>query len=190
MNPNRYLIGFIAAVGVIALLIVLIARSILSTPSTAPEHQPINLPSYATTLNTVQFTIDSPIVAPEKHHSVVITVGQNQSTIKVTSGYNGEVVRQQTYPMTSSSYAVFLRAIYINGFTMGDNNPAKKDERGQCALGTRYLYEVIDAFGTTQQHYWHTTCGTGTFNGNAATILRLFELQIPDFTKQTSGIAL
>lgn len=191
MNPtNRYIIGFVAAVGIIALVIVLIVRSILSSPSNTPTHQPIDLPSYATTLNTVQLTIDAPEVAPDKHHDVIITVGQNQSTIKVTNGYNGNVIRQQTYPMTTSSYAVFLRALYINGFTQGDNNPANKDERGQCALGTRYIYEVIDAFGTTQQHYWRTTCGTGTFNGTYATILRLFELQIPDFSKQTTGIVL
>ena len=187
----RYIVGFLLAVGLIVVVIVLIVRALISGPSTSPL-QPAqhDLRSYENTATTVQLTIDSPVTAPERHHDIIINVGNDLTVLTVTQGYQGQAIRSRTYPMDESAYGVFLRALNANGFTQGNNDPTKKDERGHCALGDRFLYQIIDPSGQEIQHYWYTSCGSGTFNGAPATIRRLFQAQVPDYFQQTNGIAL
>lgn len=185
---NRYIIGFLVAVGLIVLVIVLIVRALISSP-TAPKGVS-DLPSMVATGNSVQLKIDSPVSAVDKHYDTIINISNYQSTITVTQGYDGQVIRSQSYPMNTAGYAVFLRALNYNGFTEGNNDPKASDERGQCALGTRYIYQVLDSTNSELQHYWSSTCGDGTFQGKSATIRRLFVGQIPDFNKLTADITL
>lgn len=185
---TRYIAGFLLAVGLIVVVIVLIVRGLASTPS-APSTQ-LNLNTYADTATTVQLTVDSPVSAIATHRDVIITVGHTDATLEVTKGYNGEVVRKQVYPMTANAYANFLHALMANGFTNGDKSPQVRDERGQCALGTRSIYEVIDPNGNDLQRYWYTSCGNGTFQGAANAVARLFIAQIPDYYKLTSDVHL
>ncbi len=185
----RYIAAFLLAVGLIVLVIVLIVHGLTSGPTTeAPTA--MNLDSYSGTDTKVQLTIDSPVAADATHHDIIITVGNDESTMQVTRGYSGEVERQQSYPMNTVAYATFLHALAHNGYTQGDNDPSLKDERGQCALGDRYIFEIIGGSGDTLQHYWYTSCGTGTFHGDAAAVRQLFRLQIPDYLKLTSNVQL
>jgi hypothetical protein len=184
---NRYVFGFLAAVGLIVLVIVLIVRSLVSGPSDSQKQA--DLTSYVGTGTTVQYTIDSPVASDSAHRDIIINIGNYQATITVTQGYQGDVMQKQSYPMSTTSYDIFLRALSFNGFTQGDSNPANKDERGQCALGTRYVFQVIDANGSDIQRFWYTSCGNGTFQGNASTIRNLFTKQIPDYSKITSGVS-
>ncbi len=186
---NRYIVGFLATVGIIVLIIILIVRSLVSGPSSNPVAQN-DLTSYAGTSTTVQYTIDSPVTSAQTHHDIFISIGNYQAALTVTEGYDGSVVRTQSYPMSTSSYATFLRALKYNGFDQGDNSTSNADERGQCALGDRFIYQVIDSSGNDIQRYWSTTCGTGTFHGSASTIRTLFQKQIPDYNKLTSDIPL
>lgn len=182
----RYIAGFLLAVGLIVVAIILIVRA-LSGPS-GPK--PLDLPSYANSDVTVQFTIDSPVAAAENHHDIIITVGNTEATLLITQGYEGQIQRMKSYPATTNGYAVFLRALALNGFTKGNNDPRFSDERGQCALGDRFIYEVLDTQGNSLQHYWYTSCGTGTFKGKASVIRSLFTKQIPDYASLTSGVQL
>ncbi len=186
---GRYVIGFLLAVGLIVVVIVLIVRGLMSGPQTSSTPG-LDLNRYAGTSTSMRLTIDTPVAAAETHRDIVITVGNNDASLKVTKGYDGQVVRQQGYPMNSVSYAVFLRALALNGFANGDNTAANRDERGHCALGDRYIYEVIDGNGDTLQHYWYTSCGNGTFKGNVNAIRGLFRKQIPDYDKLTSDVQL
>lgn len=181
----RYIIGFFIAVGLIVVVIVLIVRG-LSSGHKGPTVTDLN--SYANTDIKVQLTIDNPVSAPSTHRDIIITVSSSNSTILITQGYQGQIVTMQTYSMDPSSYAVFLHALSLNGFTKGNSDPAASDDRGHCALGDRYIYEVPDGSGTDLQRYWYTSCGTGTFNGNVNTIQHLFELQIPNYNQLTSNI--
>lgn len=183
----RYTIGFLLALGLIFVVIVLIIRGLVSGPS-GPKALDLN--SYAETGGSVVLTIDSPVSAAAEHSDIVVSVNNVAATLRVTRGYDNETVRTQTYPMNASAYAVFLRALTLNGYTKGDSNPDKSDERGQCALGSRLSYDVIDPSGNTVQHYWHTTCGGGTFNGDSSAIRRLFVAQIPDYNRLTNDIRL
>lgn len=185
----RYIVGFLLAVGLIVVVIVLIVRGLVSAPQ-APSTKGLDLNSFANTSNTVQFTIDTPVAAESTHRDIIITVGGSEASLEVTKGYSGEVVRQQSYPMTSISYAAFLHALTQNGFATGDNTASNRDERGHCALGDRYIYEAIDGNGNSLQHYWYTSCGTGTFKGNVNAIRTLFSRQIPDYYKLTNDVQL
>ncbi len=187
----RYTLGFLVAVGLIVVVIVVLVRSLVSAPNqTTTPVTPVGLTSYANTATTVQLTIDSPVVAPEKHHDIIINVGNGQSIFTLTQGYQGQVVRTQSYPMDNEAYAVFLRALKANGFDHGNADPSLKDERGQCALGDRYIYQIIDPSGNSIQRFWYTSCGNGTFNGSPSAIRRLFSTQIPDYFKLIQGIQL
>jgi len=183
----RYFIGFLLAVGLIVLVIVLIVRG-LTSPHKAPTQ--LNLPSYADTDTKVQLTIDTPVTAPDQHHDVIMTVGNPSSTIMITQGYDGDTVNVKSYPLTTSAYEVFLRSLNLNGYIHGNPDPALRDERGHCATGERVIYEIIDGNGNDLERYWHTTCGTGTFSGNVDAVRKLFVAQVPDFVTLTNGISL
>lgn len=182
----RYIIGFLLAIGLIVLVIVLIIHSFSS--GGAPSQSAIDLKNDANTGTVVRYTIDSPVAASQDHNDVIITVDNTDATIKVTQGYEGDVIRTKSYSMNTSAYAVFLRSLDADGFTDGNIDPKKADERGQCALGERYIYEVIGPDGTTKQHLWSTSCGGGTFKGSVSHIDSLFQAQIPDYNDLTSDL--
>ena len=189
-DRNRYIIGFILAVTLIVVVIIMIVRGLVATPSGSGTPAQTDLTTYVASGNSVQLTIDSPIVSAEEHRDIIITVSNYQATITITKGYDNEQVNTQNYPVSTSQYAIFLRALKLNGFAMGNNDPSVKDERGHCALGDRYIYEGIDATGNDLQRYWYTSCGNGTFQGDVRVINRLFREQIPDYSKLTNGISL
>lgn len=189
-DVNRYVAAFLLAMGLIIVVIVLIIHGLVSGPSSNAPSVPKNLADYVGTGTSVQLTIDSPVTSVDRHKDIIINVGNYQSTLTVTQGYEGQVVRSQSYPMSSSAYAVFLRALSYNGFTQGNTDPSLKDERGHCALGSRYIYEIVDSNGDDVQHFWRTSCGDGTFNGNASAVRQLFQNQIPDYNTLTRDVRL
>ena len=182
----RYFVGFLLAVGLIVVVVILIIRGLTAPHKGGPTA--LDLPSYAETDTRVQLTIDTPVTDPDRHNDVILTVGNTASTLVVTKGYDGNTVRIKTYPMTTSAYDVFLRSLNYNGFTKGNNDPSIKDERGHCATGDRIIYEVIDGSGNDLQRYWHTTCNQGTFSGNVDIVQRLFIAQFPDYNSLTNDV--
>jgi hypothetical protein len=183
----RYFIGFLLAVGLIVVVIVLIIKALTGTHK-GPT--PLDLPSYANSDVRVQLTIDSPVTAPEAHNDIIMTVGSTQATLLITQGYDSDVVSMKNYPLTSGAYGVFLKALAYNGFTNGVADPKLADERGRCAQGDRYIYEVLDGNGSDLQRYWRTSCNTGTFKGNVSAIRSLFVRQFPDYGAQTQHVRL
>ena len=183
---TRYIVGFLLALGLIIIVIILIIHG-LSGSSTP---QPLNLDSDANSDISVQFIIDTPISAASTHHDITVNVGNTQSSIVITNGYDNQIDNMQTYPMSVNAYTVFLRALQINGFTLGNNSPALADEQGHCALGDRFIYEVLNGGGNNLEHYWSTSCNTGNFEGNIPVIQQLFESQIPNYDSLTNSITL
>ncbi len=185
---TRYILGFLAAVGLIVVVIVLIVRGLASGPSASAPSTKLDLKNYADTSTVVRLTLDTPVSAQSTHRDVVLTVGKYVATMQVTKGYNGSIVTQKSYPMSESAYATFLRALSVYGYTKGDSNPQVADERGQCALGDRYIYEVVDTAGNDLQRYWYSSCGFGTFQGNSNSIRALFIKQFPDYFSLLRGV--
>jgi len=184
----RYFVGFLVTIGLIVLAFVLIFNLTdnSSNPTADPAEQ-TQLTSYANTTRTARLTVDGQINADSIHRQVQIDVGQNQSSFTLVGGYNGNVIKRQTYDNNQTAYRNFLYAIQQAGFSNGDFDPNKADERGACPSGRRISLDIFD--GTERvQHLWTTTCGGGTFKGNLDLITRLFQRQIPDYNQQSRGI--
>lgn len=177
----RYVIGFLISIGLIILVFVMIFRG---GGSDLPAER--KLVDYANTSTIVQYTVDYPINADQIHRQTVTYVGRDNIKFDVRTGYEGTVVRTQSYENNPTAYANFLRALQLAGYTNGEAEP--RDERGYCPQGYRYIYEVKDGSRTIQR-YWSTSCGSlGNFKGRASTVRTLFQRQVPDYSRLTSGI--
>jgi hypothetical protein len=182
----RYLIGLIITIGVILFVII---RLLVGGGTPAPTVRAADLTKLATSDSVVRFTVQTPIQASQNHYEIQITVGRNLTDFVLYKGYDQAVVRTKTYPMTETAYADFLHGLEISGnYTKGNTDAALKDERGYCALGDRYIYEIIDEAGDVAQHYWSTSCGQKTFHGDADVVQQLFQRQVPDYETLTKDI--
>ncbi len=174
----KYFFGFLASIGLIVFVFILIIRGFSGSGS--KKNIPAPLVDYANTSVQMQYTIDGQINADQEHEALRITVDQNESKIEVLKGYTQAVAETKTYPSNQDAYGTFLRALDVAGYTKGNSDSAKKDERGFCPNGFRYNFDIVDG-SSNKQHYWATSCGQGTSKGNTNTIRSLFQQQIPDY---------
>ena len=182
----RYLIGLLITIAVIIFIII---RLLSGGGSPTPGTDVTNLVSLANTDSVVRLTISNPVQAAATHREVQITVGQDSTDFILFRGYDGDVVRSKSYETNQAGYSDFLHALQVSGqYTKGNNDPAFVNEHGYCAVGDRYVYEIIDGDGNVDQHYWSTSCGQKTFRGDADTVQRLFQLQVPDYFELTSDV--
>lgn len=178
----RYFLGFLAAVALLVVVFILIVRGF---GGRGPNVQ-ADLTDYAKTQTVMRLIVEGPVNADESHRSVSVIVGRSSNTINLVQGYEGRVIKTQTYQSNEDAYATFLRALQLNGYTKGNTDPARADSRGVCPTGKVYTFEIITGSATVQR-FWTTSCGGGTFKGNHALIRKLFKAQIPDYTKITAG---
>lgn len=181
---NRYIIGFLAFIGLGILLTVLLIGG--GSNNKVQQHattKPKLLYDYANTSAEVKMVIDGPIVSPEKHNSVVVTVGQNSANFELIQGYDGNVISSKSYNNTENSYRNFLYAIYYAGFSDGVKSNVSSDI-GLCASSDRYDFYLING-SRILKHYWTTNCGGDprTFGGLLNTVISLFRKQIPDYNQ-------
>lgn len=183
----RYFIGFMVALGLIILLIILLI-------SGGGKHKTVitskSLVDYASTDAQVSLTIDGPVNAVSQHEQIRVTVDRDDVTYEHLKGYDGNAVDTQIFANTGSSYDVFLHALKHAGFSLGDNNPALRDERGYCPTGDRYIFELTQD-GKSLERYWGTSCGKPrTYLGNTTLTLTLFQTQVPGYDDLTQNIQL
>jgi hypothetical protein len=183
----RYILWFLAVIGLIIIVIILLfGHGGGGTKKTAIT--PETLLSYSNTSAQVRATIDGPINSNQQHQSVQITVDQNNVTYDQLTGYEGQVVNQQTFSSNQPAFAVFLHALNVAGYTEGNNSPSLSDERGYCATGDRYIFEVINN-GKDVSRFWSTSCGNPrSYNGDLGLTLTLFEAQVPNFSNLTQNL--
>lgn len=157
------------------------------TPS-APIVKP--LPEYADSFATVSMTIDGQINGEDKHRGIRITVDRFQRKVEILGGYNQNILSESKFENNETAYDIFLRALRNNGFTSKRPN-VSTDERGQCSLGTRTIFELRDS-GDTLSKAWTTSCGskTGNLAGNSSSMRTLFQRQITDYNKLTADVDL
>jgi hypothetical protein len=182
----RYFLGFLAVIGLIVLVFVLVLRGLGG--SKQPNVQTL-LTDYAKTETVMRITIDGPVNADANHRQVRITVGRDQNTIETIEGYEGHTIETRDYPNNEEAYYTFLRALQLQGYTKGNPDPARTDERGVCPLGKRYIFEIVTGSATVQR-YWAGSCGGGTFAGRIGTVRLLFQKQAPDYAKMTRSMGL
>lgn len=185
MRDFRYIIGFFVTIGLIIIALILILHGGNGGNGANPVKTPIDLANYANTNAVATLIIDSPITAAEDHKKIEIDVSNSSATFTEYGGYDGQVIRSKTYPMSTNSYDVFLRSLRQAGFTEGNDDEKLADERGFCPTGDRYIYEFSQGSNTLAR-YWSTSCGgTKTYNGNAPLTRTLFIQQIPDYDDLT-----
>lgn len=173
----KYFFGFLICIALIVGVFILVFRG-FSGHSTPKNQTPLS--SYANSNTTVQMTVDGPIVADQQHQAYRITVGKDSTTVQTFQGYNSTVVASKTYANTENGYNNFLRALDLAGFSKGDSKSVSTDERGVCATGDRYVFEILTDGNSDIQRYWSTSCsGQGTFKGNANQVKSLFNKQVP-----------
>lgn len=185
----RYFLGFLASIGLIILVFILVLRGLSGDP--VKEGQ-TPLSDYANTDAVVRLTVDGRIISEQEHQAYQITVGRSETRVETLRGYEYDTVESRTYENNQESFTNFLRALELAGFTKGVEGADNRDERGVCATGRRYVFEVLS--GTSEvQRYWSTSCGgQGTFKGNAAEVKLLFDKQIPgaDYSKTVGRLLL
>jgi hypothetical protein len=183
----KYTIGFIAVIVLVILTFVLIWRGFGGDD---PAEMPAPLTEYANTTAAMRFTIIGEVNAEQEHRAVRITVSRSEARLEVLEGYQRALGEARSYPSNQEAYATFLRALDLQGFDQGVDDPERADYRGYCPEGNRYLYEIVDGTNIIQQ-YWSTSCGdAGTFAGSPNAVRSLFRDQIPDYRDLTRGVQL
>lgn len=185
----KYFLGLIACIGLIVLVFVLVLKGF--SGKSEPQER-AKLTDYANTSSSMQMTIDGPIIAEQDHVAYSIAVSRDETRIDILKGYEYATLESKTFTNNQESYQNFLRALDLAGFTMGNKDSTNKDERGQCAGGNRFIFEIKNGSSDVQR-LWSATCkGAGTFKGNTAEVRRLFDSQIPraDFSKLVGKINL
>jgi hypothetical protein len=184
----RYYIGFLVTFGLLILLVFLLFHGGNKTnvPTTSAP-----LYSYASTGSQVRLTIDGPINANQDHEQVQITANQNTVTYDQIQGYDGNVVNQQQFTNSENAYSAFLHALEVSGFTEGSTSSALSDEQGQCPLGNRDIFELIQN-GNDLERFWTTNCAKSprSFEGDAPLTIILFEAQVPEYATLTKNLVL
>jgi hypothetical protein len=182
----RYIIGFLVTIGLIIVALILIFHG-GNGGQQKPQTDAPALSQYSQTSTTVRWTVDGPVNNTANHRQVRVTVGQIAVIAEVLQGYDGTVIKSETYPNNTAAYAAFLHSLTLAGYTKGDTDPKLRDERGYCATGDRYVYEVANG-STIKEHYWHTSCGKGTYLGASELTNGLFRAQVPSYSTFTSGV--
>ncbi len=180
----RFIIGFLIAIGLLIFAFILIFRG---GDSSKTQIQGTQMLDYTNTSVVVQLTTEGPVSADKTHKEVRITVGNNESTIETFQGYQGTLLSTRSYANNPAAYADFLRALDIVGYTKGNSDKNVADERGYCPDGRRYVMNIKDGDKDIQR-FWSSSCGTGTFKGKTASVLALFDRQIPDYETITGSL--
>lgn len=183
----RYFIGFLVAIGLLILAIILIIRGFSGGGVSVSTKTPLT--NFASTNTVMQMVIDGPVNVDQNHYQLQMTVGQNLNTMTLYQGYQGTSVKTDTYPSNSAAYGEFLRSLQLAGYTHGDtSSSATTDPRGFCPFGERYTLEIVNGSGQDVQRFWATSCGNqGTFKGNLNTVLQLFQAQFPGYNQIISN---
>ncbi|HSX15686.1 MAG TPA: hypothetical protein VLF40_02760 [Candidatus Saccharimonadales bacterium] len=181
----RNIIVALISIGLVILVIVLLIKGFSGGSSNTIK--PINVGKYGYTNAIATLVADGPTNLNQLHFQVRISVSATEVEIDQINGYQGDVVKSQTYPNNASAYTAFLQSLQLQGFSKGIKSSV--DYRGFCPQGSRYLY----TFTNEQEELvnsWSSSCGgQGTFRGNAPATRNLFRAQVVpvDFSKFISG---
>ncbi|MEI9913794.1 MAG: hypothetical protein WDN66_02205 [Candidatus Saccharibacteria bacterium] len=185
---NRYLIGFLACVGLAILLAILLFTGGSGKKSPIIPVKPVTpLTSYANTDAQVRMVVSGPITAPQNFNTGIITVDRNTTSFDLIQGYDGNVINSKIYNNSENSYQNFLYALHYAGFTQS-MKAAVPSNIGLCSTGDRYDFYLIEN-GNNILHTFMTSCSASprSFAGNFGLVNTLFERQIPDLSTLTAN---
>jgi hypothetical protein len=182
----KYFFGFLAAVGLIVLVFILIIRGFSGG---SKEPQELDLSSYGNTDAAVRLTVEGPVVADQNHNAYQITIGRNTTKVETFKGYERTVLETKTYDNNEEAYETFLLALERAGYHRAIEQETPTDSRGVCPNGNRYKYELVDGNSTLLES-WSANCSKGTFRGDANAVRALFGRQVPELNQLTRKLNL
>ncbi|HSW80695.1 MAG TPA: hypothetical protein VLG47_08000 [Candidatus Saccharimonadales bacterium] len=178
----RFFTGFLIFLGLIVLLFVIILKH-----GNAPKTAPFNLASYSNSGAVTQLLIDGPINANIAHRQVRITVGATGTNFQILAGYEGHVLVSRNIDNNETSYSSFLQALAVAGFPNGIKEQIP-NKQGYCPEGERYTFQLLEN-DSAILNWWATSCGgQGTYRGNTAGTVQLFEDQVPAYDDLTNDV--
>ena len=182
-------VGIVLFLLIISTIVIVGGRGSKSSKSSNTK-KPASLVDYANTSTTVRFTQAGRINARENHRVLVITVGQTERTATIYEGYQGKVVKSETYLNDPDAYRSFLAALQNSGYTRARKANTAVIPMGACANGRRFNYDIL-SYDEVKQSLWSTTCDNrGTFGGKPSTTRTLFQQQVPDYNGFIKGMGL
>ena len=181
----RYIFGLLVGVLLLVVVFLLIIRAF---GGNSPKVE-VFLPDYAQTETVVRMTVEGQVNVNQDHRLAKVTIGRSSNTMNLVEGYQGRVLQTKSYASNEAAYTTFLRALQLQGYTEGDDDPKKEDSRGFCPTGKVYTFQIITGDDAVQS-FWTTSCGGGTFKGNTDVIRQLFRAQLPDYFKIIRGTRL
>lgn len=186
---TRRLVTVLIGLGILILVVILFFKALSGGDNDVVE-QPTPITSYVDTATEMQMLASGPIVAESEHQAVRISVGRDEVRVEVITGYNGEVVREQSFSNSQEAYDQFLHALDLYGYTKGMETDTQIDKKGRCATGARYTFSIVDGAREIDSS-WTTSCsGKSTFKGSRSNVLRLFRQQVPSeaYRELTRGV--
>lgn len=184
------LLAFLAAIIVVILLVFgLFRRTGQGNPNVVVTTDTVDLKDEALVGNSAaQYRLVGPVIAAENHNELQFTISKSSRTIDIYRGYNGEVIKSETFPNTPESYRAFLGALDAARYSAKRTN-AQSDARGICVTGNKAFYSLVTD-GTKKVDTWTSSCSLdqGSFGGNAPATSDLFRKQIPTYSTITNGI--
>lgn len=192
MSPRRRLIIFLTiAVGLVLLLVLIfgIGGDNSQKKDDKPESStPAVLSDYITPTSKMVLTTGGRINGDDIYREIRITIDSNSRELQVIQGYQNNVIQTNTFVNNMNAYDTFVRALERTGY--GEvRKTSDTDERGVCATGQRYTFEVFDNSKNVSRT-WAGTCTKGTSQARAPQVLQLFRAQITDYGKLTNNIDL
>lgn len=180
---RRFILAGVGIFILFILIIVLFARRGDRPQQQTGINRDTSIIKYADTATQVRFTQNGQINAREDHRVLQITVGQNERTVVIFDGYQGNVLKSQSFLNDPDAYKAFLAGLQNSGYTKPQIATRNVEPLGACPTGKRYNYDIINGTDTIQS-LWSTSCNMrGTFAGNASTVRTLFQKQIPGYNE-------
>lgn len=190
MTPKKQFIIFLAfVVGFMLILMIAFGRrpGTNSGGDSKKSNKIFELRDYDTKNAEIVAIFDGPINGDDEHRSIKLTITPQIRTMDIIQGYQGKVIKTQSYPNNSDAYYDFVHALARTNFGKKRRTSADS-EVGVCASGRRYVYEVFDENGESVSRTWAGSCMKGTSFAEAEPVNRLFRQQITDYNTLISGV--
>jgi hypothetical protein len=179
----------------IAILIIFFIGFILITrPNSNTASSPtkkMNMADYAHKDSEVTYTLEGVINSEVNHRSIKISVNNHIVNITVFEGYQGNVLKSESYANNVDAYRSFLAGLQNSGFLKERKISNSVTMLGQCPTGLKYSF-TTKGIDKAPSLLWTTSCGNskGNFAGRLNTVTTLFNWQVPNYSQFVSGINL
>ncbi len=192
MRPAVRNIIIIAIIVVVCILFISFVAGRDNESEDRAKETAVNLSDHAEGDGEAILTTKSKVTADEDYRTIRIRVSPSERNLQILSGYRETLEREEVFPNNQAAYREFILALKGAGFSKQAEKPIQEDPEVVCPLGRRYFYELQDFGSDPVISTWSTSCTIRNqpFGGNSRTVRRLFELQIPGYSRYVRNVIL